>query len=68
MGANRRLLLGYERQIARDFDSATFVSQTEADLFEQLSPESASKVTYFNNGVDADYFSPHNSYPNPYPV
>ncbi len=28
-----KLLLGYERQIARDFDSATFVSETEADLF-----------------------------------
>ena len=36
-----KLLLGYERQIASDFDSATFVSQAEADLFRELSPESA---------------------------
>jgi sugar transferase (PEP-CTERM/EpsH1 system associated) len=65
-GRESKLLLGYERQIAKDFDSATFVSEAEADLFGQLSPESASKVTYFNNGVDADYFSPHRYYVNPY--
>ncbi len=65
-GRESKLLLGYERQIARDFDSATFVSEAEADLFRQLSPESASKITYFNNGVDADYFSPHRYYANPY--
>lgn len=63
-----RLLLGYERKIARDFDSAAFVSETEASLFKQLAPEVATKVTYFNNGVDADYFSPQNAYPNPYPA
>jgi sugar transferase (PEP-CTERM/EpsH1 system associated) len=61
-----KLLLGYERQVASDFDSATFVSQAEADLFRELSPESGDKITYFNNGVDADYFSPHRYYPNPY--
>ena len=63
-----RLLLGYERKIAKDFDSAAFVSETEANLFKQLAPEAATKVTYFNNGVDADYFSPQNIYPNPYPA
>ena len=63
-----RLLLGYERKIARDFDGATFVSETEASLFKRLAPEVATKVTYFNNGVDADYFSPRNIYPNPYPA
>lgn len=63
-----RLLLGYERKIAKDFDSAAFVSETEANLFKRLAPEAATKVTYFNNGVDADYFSPQNIYPNPYPA
>ena len=53
-----RLLLDYERQVAQEFDSATFVSEAEASLFKQLAPEAASKVSYFNNGVDADYFSP----------
>ncbi len=63
-----RLLLGYERKIAKNFDSAAFVSETEANLFKQLAPEAATKVTYFNNGVDADYFSPKNVYSNPYPA
>jgi sugar transferase (PEP-CTERM/EpsH1 system associated) len=62
-----RRLLAYERKVASDFDCATFVSQAEAALFKQLAPETATKVTYFNNGVDADYFSPHHSFPNPYP-
>lgn len=62
-----KLLLSYERQVARDFDSATFVSEAEAELFNRLVPETAPKVTYFNNGVDADYFSPDVSSPNPYP-
>ncbi|MGH8683809.1 MAG: TIGR03087 family PEP-CTERM/XrtA system glycosyltransferase [Nitrosospira sp.] len=63
-----RLLLGYERKIAKDFDGAAFVSEAEASLFKRLAPETAAKVTYFNNGVDADYFSPQNNYPNPYPA
>ena len=63
-----KLLLDYEKQIARLFNSATFVSEAEADLFKRLAPEVATKVTYFNNGVDADYFSPQNIYLNPYSV
>lgn len=66
-GRESRLLLGYERQIAQEFDSATFVSEAEASLFRQLAPEAASKVSHFNNGVDSDYFSPANNYANPYP-
>jgi sugar transferase (PEP-CTERM/EpsH1 system associated) len=63
-----RLLLHYERQVARDFDASLFVSQAEADLFKQLAPESAAKTGFFNNGVDTDYFSPARSYQNPYPA
>jgi sugar transferase (PEP-CTERM/EpsH1 system associated) len=62
-----RLLLSYEQRIAREFDSATFVSEAEADLFRRLAPDSAAKTTYFNNGVDAEYFSPVQSCANPYP-
>lgn len=62
-----RLLLQYERRIAKEFNSATFVSEAEADLFKQLAPESAEKINYFNNGVDTDYFSPEIVFPNPYP-
>jgi len=59
-------LLSYERQVAHEFDAALFVSQAEADLFKQLAPESAAKASFFNNGVDAGYFSPAHEYPNPY--
>lgn len=61
-----RSLLGYERQVAREFDASLFVSQAEADLFKQLAPESATKTSFFNNGVDAGYFSPAHEYPSPY--
>ncbi len=62
-----RSLLGYERQVAHEFDASLFVSQAEADLFKQLAPESAAKASFFNNGVDAGYFSPAHEYSNPYP-
>jgi sugar transferase (PEP-CTERM/EpsH1 system associated) len=61
-----RLLLEYERKIAKAFDASAFVSETESDFFKQLAPETAAKVTYFNNGVDAEYFSPENVNTNPY--
>lgn len=62
-----KLLLEYERKIASTFDSTTFVSETEANFFKQLAPETTANITYFNNGVDADYFAPQNIYSNPYP-
>ena len=62
-----RLLFDYERTIASCFDAATFVSNTEAQLFLQQAPECASRVSYFNNGVDLEYFSPAHNYQNPYP-
>ena len=62
-----KLLLDYEKQITHEFDSTCFVSEKEANTFQQLAPEDARKVTYFNNGVDTDSFSPHNEYVNPYP-
>lgn len=60
------LLLGYEREIAQEFDASLFVSREEAELFKQFAPESAKKTGYFSNGVDTDYFSPEREYPNPY--
>jgi sugar transferase (PEP-CTERM/EpsH1 system associated) len=59
-------LLSFERAVAREFDSTTFVSEAEAEMFRRLLPDCAAKVTYFNNGVDCDYFSPAREYPNPY--
>lgn len=62
-----RLLLDYERRIASEFDHATFVSGAEARLFKRLAPEAAGKIRFFNNGVDADYFTPQAEYANPFP-
>ena len=60
------LLLGYEKQIAKEFDKSTFVSVKEAALFKTLSPEASDKVDYFNNGVDIEYFSPTHPFSSPY--
>lgn len=62
------LLLKYETLITKKCSSVTFVSEKEADLFKQLSPEVANKITYFNNGVDTDFFSPNQRFVNPYKV
>lgn len=61
-----RLLQAYERQIALEFDKATFVSKKESELFKQLLSSDFDKVDYFNNGVDVDYFSPLKAFDNPY--
>ncbi|MFZ6748714.1 TIGR03087 family PEP-CTERM/XrtA system glycosyltransferase [Undibacterium sp. Ren11W] len=61
-----RTLLTYEKKLANMFDASYFVSQAESDLFKQLAPESAKKISYFNNGVDTDYFCPKTHYENPY--
>ncbi|QJD99887.1 TIGR03087 family PEP-CTERM/XrtA system glycosyltransferase [Massilia forsythiae] len=59
-------LLRYERQVARDYDASLFVSAPEAQLFRSLAPESSAKIGHFSNGVDTDYFSPHEAHANPF--
>ncbi len=61
-------MLAWERKVAAEFDASLFVSSAEAADFQALAPESAAKVSYYHNGVDADYFSPERDYPNPYPA
>lgn len=61
-------LLHYERRIAAEFDVSLFVTQEESALFRRLAPEVAQRVAHLGNGVDSDYFSPHRTYPNPYPA
>lgn len=63
-----RELLRFERQTARRFKVGVFVSAAEAALFRELAPEAAEHVTHVSNGVDTDYFTPDESYPNPYPA
>jgi sugar transferase (PEP-CTERM/EpsH1 system associated) len=62
-----RSLFAFERRIASTFEASAFVSRAEAELFQRLAPECASRVGYYNNGVDLDYFSPARTYDNPYP-
>jgi len=61
-------LLRWERKVAAAFDASFFVSATEAADFRALAPESAARIGYYNNGVDADYYSPERTYANPYPA
>jgi sugar transferase (PEP-CTERM/EpsH1 system associated) len=63
-----RRLLDWERRVAAEFDAGLFVSSAEAADFANLAPESAGKIGYYHNGVDADYFSPERDYPDPYPA
>lgn len=60
-------LLKYEQQITTEFDSALFVSEMEAKAFRQLMPTHQANINFVNNGVDSEYFSPNNTYTNPYP-
>ena len=62
-----RTLLAFERRIAGRFDASTFVSPAEAELFLQLAPECAGRVSHYSNGVDMEYFSSARGYDNPYP-
>ena len=66
-GYEARVLLKWEKQIAHEFEASFFVSEKEADMFKQLAPDVSDKVSYFNNGVDTDYFSPDHEFESPYP-
>lgn len=60
------LLLEYDRCVASEFDWSLFVSEQEAGLFKTLVPDSAERVTHYENGVDLDYFDPKVVTDNPY--
>ena len=53
-----RCLLALEQTLAEQFDAGLFVSSAEADLFHQLSPATAHKIGFYNNGVNCAYFDP----------
>ena len=56
----------YEKKIANYFNVITFVSDQEATFFKSIHPEYRSRISWFNNGVDCDYFSPDIAYPQVY--
>jgi len=61
-----RCLLEYERTVSLASDASVFVSRDEANLFANLAPECASRITHINNGIDTDKFSPDIQFDNPY--
>ena len=63
-----RKLAEWEAQAAENFDATLLVSNDEAALLQQRVPQAQNKIGAFENGVDADYFSPARDYPNPYPA
>ena len=62
-----RKLADWEARVAEDFDATLLVSRDEAALLQQRAPHARDKISAFENGVDADYFSPARDYLNPYP-
>ena len=61
-----RKLLSFERKVAARSARSYFVTQSEADLFRDLAPECADRVSVMSNGVDADYFSPAHDLDSPF--
>jgi sugar transferase (PEP-CTERM/EpsH1 system associated) len=61
-----RKLAEWEAKVAQDFDATLLVSHDEAALLQQRAPQARHKIGTFENGVDAEYFSPARDYPNPY--
>lgn len=66
-GYEARKLFEWEKQISQEFDHSFFVSEKESDLFKEMVPAASSRVSFFNNGVDTEYFSPNHSFESPYP-
>jgi sugar transferase (PEP-CTERM/EpsH1 system associated) len=63
-----RYLLAYEKMLSEEFDAGLFVSSAEAEHFKSMSPETAHKISFYNNGVNTEYFSPSAEQDNPYPA
>lgn len=61
-----RTLLAYERRAAMDYDVTFLVSEPEARRFMELAPEAAGRVTWVENGVDLDGFSPARAFDSPF--
>jgi sugar transferase (PEP-CTERM/EpsH1 system associated) len=61
-----RKLAEWEARVAQEFDATLLVSDDEAALLRQRAPAARHKIGAFENGVDAEYFSPTRDYPNPY--
>jgi sugar transferase (PEP-CTERM/EpsH1 system associated) len=63
-----RLLERCERRATLAFDAVLVSAEPEAVLLRRIAPEAAERVRVLANGVDAGYFDPSGSWPNPYPA
>ncbi|KAB2320139.1 TIGR03087 family PEP-CTERM/XrtA system glycosyltransferase [Betaproteobacteria bacterium SCN1] len=63
-----RKLADWEARVAADFDATLLVSDDEAKLLQARVPGARGRIGAFENGVDAEYFSPERPYPDPYPA
>lgn len=63
-----RTLHVLERQAVQDFDATLFVSEKEAARFADLAPECRNRVSWLDNGVDLEAFSPASPFDRPFPV
>ena len=61
-----RRLAAYERAMGRLSNVSIFVTESEAESFRKLAPESSAKAVTVSNGVDTEYFSPDRQYPDPF--
>ncbi len=61
-----RALLAYDRWVAGVVDASVFVSKAESDLFRALAPECADKISFIENGIYSDFFSPERTYISPF--
>jgi sugar transferase (PEP-CTERM/EpsH1 system associated) len=61
-----KYLFDYEQALAAKAKVSVFVSEQEAALFKQLAPKVSDKISYINNGVNIEYFSPEHTFDCPY--
>jgi len=66
-GREAEKLLAYEKRLADLFGASLFVSSAEAEMFKRLIVSDRESISYYNNGVDTDYFAPSPDFANPYP-
>lgn len=59
-------LLEFETHAAGLAKTTVFVSEQEAQLFRQLAPRVAEKISFVNNGVDTEFFDPQLSFACPF--
>lgn len=59
-------LFRYESDMAKQFDLNLFVSRVEAELFQSMLDNADVPVSFYNNGVDIQYFDPTVTLTNPY--